>query len=35
MNPNTKAKDIINDINKINAETKKLGEIRKKMMGEF
>lgn len=35
MNPNTKAKDIINDINKINAETKKLEEIRKKMMGEF
>lgn len=29
MNPNTKAKDILNDIDKINAQTKKLEQIRK------
>ena len=35
MNPNTKAKDIINDINKINEQTKKLEDIRKKLTEGF
>lgn len=29
MNPNTKAKDILNDIERINKQTKKLEQIRK------
>lgn len=35
MNPNTKAKDILNDINKINEQTKKLEEIRKNLQKGF
>ena len=35
MNPNTKAKDILNDIDRINQQTKKLEETRKNLEKGF
>lgn len=35
MNPNTKAKDILNDIDRVNQQTKKLEEIRKNLEKGF
>lgn len=35
MNPNTKAKDILNDINKINKDTERIKQLREKLEKGF